>query len=236
MTATTATGPERLRQHLVDLVSSGLEPHSKLPTERELADQFEVTRLTVSRALGRLENEGRIYRMQGSGTFVAAPRIAKSVELASFSEDMRARGLVPGSRVIAVETIAAGTHVGAKLRVSPSAEVYHIRRVRTADSEPMCLEESYLNPHVVPGLLDRIGDGSLYQLLEEGYNLRIEWAEQGISATALDPEAAELLNAAPFSPAFLVSRTSHDIKDRTIEYAESLYRGDRYRYELRIHR
>ncbi len=86
---------ERLRQHLVEVIGRGLEPHSRLPTERDLATEFDVSRLTVRRALDRLEHDGLVYRVQGAGTFVAAPRIAKSVELTSFSEDMRARGLEP---------------------------------------------------------------------------------------------------------------------------------------------
>ena len=236
MMAEQQTKAERLRQHLASVIDQGLEPHSKLPAERDLAIQFEVSRLTVRRSLDRLENDGLVYRVQGAGTFVAAPHITKSIELTSFSEDMRARGLVPGSSMMFTETIQAGPHLGAKLRISPADELYHIRRVRTADGKPMCLEDSYLNPLFVPGLINNMGDESLYTLLERNHGLRMERAEQSIRATVLEPESANLLNAPQFSPAFFVARTSYDAKDRAIEYAESLYRGDRYQYELEIHR
>lgn len=230
------TKSERLRQHLVEVIDQGLEPHSKLPTERDLATEFDVSRLTVRRALDRLEHEGLVYRVQGAGTFVAAPRITKSVELTSFSEDMRARGLEPGSSVLVTETIPAGARLGAKLRVSPSDDVFHIRRARTADGEPMALEDSYLNPRLFPGLIDNVGSDSLYRILETEYGMRIEWAEQSIHASVLEPDEAALLGAPPFSPAFYVTRTSFDAQDRAVEYAESTYRGDRYHYELQIHR
>jgi GntR family transcriptional regulator len=233
---TPRTKSEQLRQYLANVIDGGLEPHSKLPTERALAVEFDVSRLTVRRALDRLEHDGLLYRVQGAGTFVADSHITKSVELTSFSEDMRARGLLPGSSILVSETIAAGARIGAKLRVSPSAEIFHFRRARTADGEPICLEDSYLNAQLVPGLINNMGDESLYDVLEQDYGLRLEWAEQSIRASVVEPEEAEILHAPPFSPTFYVARTSFDRQDRAIEYAESIYRGDRYHYELQIHR
>lgn len=227
---------ERLRQYLANIIDEGLEPHSKLPAERELALEFGVSRLTVRRSIDRLEKDGHVYRVQGAGTFVTPQHIKKSIELTSFSEDMRARGLVPGSSKIVAETIQAGPRLGAKLGISPAFDVYHIRRVRTADGKPMALEDTFFNPQFVPGLIERIGNESLYSVLEKNYGLRMERAEQTIRATVLEPESALLLNAPTFSPAFLVMRTSYDAKDQAIEYAESIYRGDRYQYELEIHR
>ena len=226
----------RLRQHLANAIEQGLEPHTKLPAERELAVEFEVTRLTVRRALDRLENDGLVYRVRGSGTFVAAARIKKTIELTSFSEDMRTRGLVPGSSTIVAETIQAGPHFGAKLRMSPAAELYHIRRIRTADGKPMALEDTYLNPLFLPGIINLLGEDSLYKMMENKYSVRMERAEQRIWATVLEADSAMLLSAPAFSPALFVARTSYDAKDRAIEYAESIYRGDRYQYELEIHR
>ena len=136
----------------------------------------------------------------------------------------------------AVNGFAAGARIGAKLRLSPSDEVIHFRRARTADGEPICLEDSYLNAKLVPGLVDNIGDESLYDVLEHDYGLRLEWAEQSIRASVVEPEDAKILRAPPFSPTFHVARTSFDRQDRAIEYAESIYRGDRYHYELKIHR
>lgn len=227
---------EQLRAHLIGLVSGGLDPHVKLPTERELAEQFGVSRLTVRRVLDRLERDGLVYRVQGAGTFVSSPRISKSVELTSFSEDMRERGLRPGSKLVRAEIEAAGPSIGYALGLSPSTEVLHLERVRTADDEPMCLEHSYLPKDLVPGLADLDLTNSLYELLTSRYNLRLERAEQTIRATVVDAATANLLGVPPFSPAFQVERTGYDHRGRPIERAESLYRGDRYWYELTIYR
>jgi GntR family transcriptional regulator len=227
---------EQLHAHLIGLVSGGLDPHVKLPTERELAEQFGVSRLTVRRVLDRLERDGLVYRVQGAGTFVNSPRISKSVELTSFSEDMRERGLRPGSKLVRAEIEAAGPAIGYALGLSPATEVLHLERIRTADDEPMCLEQSYLPKELVPGLADLDLTGSLYELLTTRFNLRIERAEQTIRATVVDAATANMLGVPPFSPAFLVERIGYDNRGRPVERAESLYRGDRYWYELTIYR
>lgn len=226
----------QLRAYLLGLIEGELKPHEKLPTERELAESFGVTRLTVRRALDQLGYEGRVYRTQGAGTFVSEPRIAKSVELTSFSQDMRARGLVPGSKDTMVEEIAAGAEIGARLALSPRDLVAHISRVRTADGEPMAIEHTYVPAKLAPGLAQKAIEGSLYQLLTETYHLKIEKAEQSIHATVLDPPLARLLAVPEFSPAFKVSRVAFDARNQRIEYAESVYRADRYSYDFVIYR
>jgi GntR family transcriptional regulator len=226
----------RLRTYLLGLIDDQLKPHDQLPTERELAESFGVTRLTVRRALDQLGYEGRVYRTQGAGTFVSEPRIAKSVELTSFTQDMRARGLVPGSRDTKVEEIAAGAEIGARLALSPRDRVAHIARVRTADGEPMCIEHTYIPARLAPRLAERAIEGSLYQLLTETYHLKIEKAEQSIHATVLDPPLAALLGVPEFSPAFKVLRVAYDARNQRIEYAESVYRADRYSYDFVIYR
>ncbi|MCR2824965.1 GntR family transcriptional regulator [Microbacterium sp. zg.Y909] len=230
------TKADLVRRHLMSVIDAGLPVHEKLPTERELADEFEISRLTVRRALDQLENEGWVYRVQGAGTFVSERTIIKSFELTSFSEDMRSRGMVPGSLPVSVAIVPAGQRISYALNLTPSDSVAHIRRVRTADDAPMCLENAWLPEPIVPGIVGALGESSLYELLEQRYNVQIERADQIIRATVLDPDVAALLNVPAFSPAFLVSRTSYDVRGRAIEYAESLYRGDRYSYELTVQR
>jgi GntR family transcriptional regulator len=190
----------------------------------------------VRRVLDRLESEGRVYRIQGAGTFVSERRIAKSLELTSFSEDMRQRGLKPGSRLTVAEEIHAGARIGYALGISPGDRVLHITRVRTADSKPMCLENTYLPAQLVPGLLDMPLDGSLYELLSAEFRIDLERATQNIRCTVLEPAEAELLEVPPLSPAFAVDRTVRDTRGRAVEHAEALYRGDRYGYSLTLQR
>lgn len=226
---------ERVREHVLELVTS-LAPHSKLPTERQLADELQVSRLTVRSAIGSLEREGRVYRIQGSGTFVAAPLITKALELTGFSEDMRSRGKVPGSQQVHVERISAGALVSAKLGLSPSATVVHIERVRTADGVPMAWENVWLPGQLIPEDFTLAGGRSLYDLLDSSPSRKPHHADQTVTATVVDEQVAALLHVGPYSPALAVDRVVRSINGEAIEYGRSVYRADRYSYELTIYR
>jgi len=226
----------QLRDHLRELIDRDLRAHERLPTERDLAKQFDVSRMTVRRALEQLVSEGRVYRVQGAGTFVTEPGIAKTIELTSFSEDMRRRGLRPGSTLLVARLTTAGAEIGYALGLSPAEEVYHLERVRTADGVPMCIENVYLPATLFPGLLDEPMTGSLYEVIERRYRIQAERAEQVVRATVLDEREAKLLGVAPFSAALHVERTAFDQRGRAVERAVSTYRSDRYSYHLTVRR
>ena len=230
------TKADQVRQHLVEYIDRGLAPHDKLPAERELANQFDISRLTVRAALDELENSGIIYRVQGAGTFVSERSITKSIALTSFSEDMRTRGMRADSRLLTAEIIPAGATIGYALALSPSESVVHLERIRLADAVPMALENSYLPEALVPGLVDAVGEESLYVTLERKYSIMIDRGDQVIKATVVEPSAARLLDVPAFSPAFVVVRTIYDSRGHPVEHAESLYRGDRYSFELTLRR
>jgi GntR family transcriptional regulator len=230
-----ATKRELVRRHLEERIQQ-LKPHEKLPAERELAETLAVNRLTIRRALDDLDRDGLVYRVQGSGTFVSAGQISKSFEFTSFSEDMRARDMRPGSLSVTITVEPAGMKVGYALGLSPATPVVHIRRVRTANDAPMCLEDSCLPEALVPGLADGIRGDSLYEDLAHRFGIHVERADQTIQATVLGETEANQLAVPAFSPAFLVQRTGLDSRGRSVEYAESLYRGDRYSYTVSITR
>lgn len=225
-----------LRSYLDGLLDGDLSPHDRLPTERALAERFSVNRLTVRQVLQRLEQEGRIYRAQGSGTFVAEPHVTKSLELTSFTADMIGRGLVPGSRLLEAISEPAGARVGFLLSISPRAEVFRLDRLRTGDGRPMCIERTYYPAGLFPGLLEKNLEGSIYELLTTQYGVVFDRAGQTISATVVEEAEAKLLECAPFSPALKVTRSVQDIRGRHVEYAQSLYRGDRYSFDFNVYR
>lgn len=232
--AARTTKSDTVRLHLEQLINDGLGPHDRLPTERELAEEFSFSRLTVRRALDQLEQDGVVYRVQGAGTFVSDRLISKSFELTSFSEDMRQRGMVPGSLRSRLEVRPAGVKIGYALNLSPMDPVVRISRIRTADGIPICAEDSYVPKELAPGLDELEIEESLYSMFRERFGIAVERADQIIGVTVLDPQEAEPLQVPPFSPAFRIVRTTYDTRQRAVEYAESIYRGDRYSYELTV--
>lgn len=223
---------EQLRGHLLEFIAS-LELGARLPAERELSVRFGISRDTLRRTLDDLEEDGYIERRRGAGTFVSKARITKRFHLVSFTEDMRERGLAPSSRVLSSRKMPAGPAAGAKLKISPAEEVLSIRRLRLADDEPMAIEDLVVPVDLVPGLsAEELENESFYTVLATRYGYVATQGSQTIESTVLDPEQAELLNVAEFSPALLVMRTTATPEGRPLEYATSLYRGDRYRFEV----
>ncbi len=230
-----ATKHEELRARLSQLIDSGMPPHEPLPSERELMERFGVSRMTVRHALADLVQRGRVYRVHGAGTFVAEPIVRKEMTLTSFSEDMAARGLLASSLLLAVRTEPAGAVVGQALQVSPVDAVIHLNRLRLANDEPMCLEETYLPLAIVGNIAAELDETtSLYERLRTSAGIRIVRAEQELKPTVLSAEEAELLGVPPLSPALHMTRVTYDDRGRRIEYAKSLYRGDRYSIEVNL--
>jgi GntR family transcriptional regulator len=198
-----------------------------------LAERYGLARMTVRKELDRLVAEGAAYRVHGRGTFVAEPRIVYAEALSGFSEDVRARGMVPGARVLRHEEILAGEEIAAALERHPATPVVCIERVRTADGVPIALEWAYLPSEDFPGLERlRLGDGSLYALLRDRYGVQLESATQRVNTVALSAAEAELLETEEGQPAFLFRRVTRRPSGRVVESARSLYRGDRYELEI----
>ncbi|SBT42300.1 GntR family transcriptional regulator [Micromonospora auratinigra] len=235
-TGKTAFKHEALYTALRTEIGATLRPHDPLPSERELVARFGVSRATVRQAVGRLEEEGLVYRSQGAGTFVADPStISKSLALTSFSEDMRSRRLTPDSRLLDLTLVPAGVTVARDLSLSPGAEVAHVRRLRLADGLPMCVEEVWLPTERIGGLDAGTVAGSLYDALA-GRGVQPHHADQVISATVVDADQAALLGVAPYSPALRVDRITYTEAGVAVERAESMYRADRYDFRITVTR
>jgi GntR family transcriptional regulator len=217
------------RRRVVELIG-GLSVGEAIPSERRLSTELGVSRLTLRAALDDLVRQGYLIRRHGSGTFVGQPKIAQQLTLTSFSEDMRRRGMVPGSRTVELREIHAGARLGRALNVSPGARVVLIKRLRLADGESMAIETLHVPAAVVPGLTPaELEDSSFYDLLHDRYGVVIASGFQTIEPTVTNEEESSLLGVPLHSPAFLFERTSRTAEGETVEFVHSLYRGDRYR-------
>ncbi|HEX2679899.1 MAG TPA: GntR family transcriptional regulator [Candidatus Dormibacteraeota bacterium] len=220
---------EDTRDRVLDLVED-LEVGQSIPAERQLAVDLGVSRLTVRAALDDLVRDGYLERRHGSGTYVTEPKIAQPLTLTSFSEDMRRRGMVPGSRTLELDTTSAGARLGHRLGVSPESRLIRVKRLRLADSTPMAMEVLHVPEVLVPGLSRAdFENHSFYELLRERYGITIASGTQSIEPTVTNEEESEVLSVPLHTPAFLFERTTVSESGRTVEFVRSIYRGDRYR-------
>lgn len=231
-----ATEPKyyAVKRHLLEFIGS-LEPGAAVPTERELALQMATSRTTVRQALGELVVEGRLMRRQGSGTFVAEPKITWPLYLASFTEQVIASGFTPSSEVLATHRIAATADLATRLQVSPRAPVYKLDRLRLADSWPIAVETSWLPAARFPGLTRLIRrHGSLHAILAGEYGVTLTGGEETIETAPATPREAGPLQVDVGTPMLVVSRDNFDLDGTPVELGRTWFRGDRVTLVTRL--
>lgn len=210
-----------------------LAPDEALPPERDLADAYRVSRVTVRKALDGLVHARLLTRRQGAGTFVAA-RVEKNfASISSFSEDMLSRGRQPHSEWIARTEGTVMPEEALALGLSPGSPVYRLSRIRYADGQSMALEHATVPRDSLRSLND-IGD-SLYEALGASRPVRVL---QRLRAVLFTPEQADLLGIDAGSPGLEIERRGFAADGRTVEFTKSYYRGDAYDFvaELNIQR
>ncbi len=222
----------RIQQAILEQIQGGkLQPGGLLPSEAEIAQQYQVSRITAKRALDELVRLGRAYRLQGRGTFVAQPRIREISGFRSFSEDIRARGFVPSSRVLEFAQDAPDDAVRERLHLPEGENVFRLKRLRLASDEPVAVETAYLPCRICPGLLhEDLAGGSLYTVLMEKYQVLPTWADAEIEAAAASREEALLLKLKTGTPVLAARRVTYAANYDAIEAVVSIYRGDRFTF------
>ncbi|MFA1543755.1 GntR family transcriptional regulator [Actinomadura monticuli] len=226
-----STKRQAVRRELLAMLD-GMEAGDALPPERRLAGELGVSRPTLRQAIDGLVADGLLDRRHGSGTYVAEPRIAVSLTMTSFTEDMLRRGMKPGGRVLSFRTGTAGARIGRRLALPPEEEVFTIRRLRLADGATMAIETLYLARALMPGLRRHDLEGQSFYDLLRGAGVVIASGTETIEPTVTTPEEAAELGVPVHTPAFLFERITRDAGGRPLEYVRSVYRGDRYRLEL----
>lgn len=224
----------QIAEFLEKQIRSGAYPlGTRLPSERELAEQYSLSRMTARQALKELTRAGFAESVVGKGTFVSQPKIDQQLrELTSFSEDMRMRGLRPTSRVLLAEETAADDTVADALRLLPGQKIIVLSRVRSADDRPVVIETGYLNQQLCPGILDKhdFSHESLYDVLRLNYGIRLVWATQGIEARLPSKFERETLEISANEPVLALTRVTYNEEDVPIEYVVSAYCGSRYQF------
>ncbi len=225
-----------VKRQLLELTGT-MAAGAPVPPERELARRYGTSRTTVRQALAELVVEGRLLRMQGRGTFVAKPKVAQVLELASYTEGMRAHGLHPQTRILEIGYVTTDEKLAGLLAIPPGSRSLRIHRLRLADGEPMSIDMSYLPASRFPGLRKQLSrHSSLYETLAEAYGVQPAEGEETIETVLAGPNDARLLGVDVGLPLLLLSRHAFDKNGNALEWAQSWYRGDRYKFVTRLRR
>lgn len=225
-----------LRQKIED---GEWEPRSPIPSERQLEQLYNVSRTTTREAIDHLVRQGYLYREHGRGTFVSPQKLQKGLmELTSFSEDLIKRGITPGQVILNLDWLVPPPNILQKLELSAGSEVLCIRRLRLGDQTPIGLQTSYLALDKSRNITreDLESTGSLYRILAEKFGIIPTEADETLEVTLATPEEALLLTIEPGSPLLLNKRVLFSQTRTPVEFVKILYRGDRYRYYVRLSR
>jgi len=227
----------QISESLLERIASGeLAPEKRLPSERELSQALNVSRMTLRAALRVLDNKGLLIRRPGDGTYIAKPKIERqAAKLVPFTENMRSRGYQANAQLIVFERRLAEVSVANKLKVSVSTPVYYFQRLRLINQEPVLLEKCTMPIYRFPNLQKfDLEKRSLYELMETEYGIAPHHSEQSLEAVLATDYEAELLNIEACTPLMLERRLAFDKDDFPLEYGHDLFRGDRFRFVTEI--
>lgn len=237
--AEAGAGPRyvQLRRRIKDAIDSGiLPPESALPSEREIGQLTDLSRVTVRKAIQALVESGDVVQRQGSGSFVTerSHRLQQSLShLTSFTEDMARRGMTTNVTMLERSVCLPSPDETLALALAPGDSVSRIARLRMADGRPLAIERASLPVDILPNPMDVTS--SLYEVLERDGNRPVR-AIQKISAINLGAADAKLLDVSDGVAGLRIERMSYLTSGRVAEFTKSIYRGDTYDFvaELRL--
>lgn len=237
----------RVADYLKERIGHGvIVAGSRVPAERVLAEQFDVSRVTVRRALKELEQQGLVEVIGGTrwvrrdAPAIVTARVdddnAESIEegatgLVSFSDLAAANGLTATSKVLRIATRPSTLDEADRLGIAPGAPIVELVRLRSLDGVPTLIDFSLIPEAPAPGLGDLDFETvSLYGTLAERYGMHAVGAECVMEARGASAEIAVHLGLAGGDPVLEIVQTTFDESDRIIQWGRSVYRGDRYRF------
>lgn len=201
----------------------------QLPSERELAERYNTTRITARQAVDELVKRSIAYRVQGRGTFLARPKIREASGFLSFSEELRQRGFVPSSRTLLQGVMPATPTLADKFQIEAGTEVLRLNRIRLADDQPVAVEYSYINLKLCPGIQHETFESqSLFDVMRHRFGVYPTWAEAEIEARLVDAQEAAWLTMPEQQAVLVAHRLTFTESFEVIEVVDSVYPGDRF--------
>lgn len=220
------------------ILTGEFPPGAPLHSEEALKNEFQVSRITIRQALSLLEQEGLIVRRRGKGTFVSEKAgQVESAKLTGSMEDLISMGIQTSARILDMNMIEAPDDIREHLKLSRSARVLRIEKIRFVEKEPFSHVINYLPSDIGEKIVrDSLTVKPLLMILEEDLGIPADDAIQIVEATIADAMVAPLLEIRVGDPLLKAERTVFDRARRPIEHVSVLYRADKYCYRVKLKR
>lgn len=204
---------------------------NKIESEHELVEIFKVSRMTVRQAISELVKENVLYSIKRKGTYINNRSKFKEFNgLNGFSEDAEKKNCVVTTKIIEYQLIKASEKIVAIMKLNDDDKVWHIKRVRLIDNEPVAFEDSYYNYQLTKELNNQIINKSLYQYFENKLKLELNYSDQEIDACLSNQLLSNLLEVEINNPLLRILQTTYLTDGRCLEYGYTYYRTDRYTF------
>jgi GntR family transcriptional regulator len=212
------------------IMDGELRPGDRLAPEAELCEKFNLSRMTVRRAIAMLAEKGLVRRERGRGTFIVGPKVDGGIFLIpDFQEEMKNQGLSASSRLMQTRIVPAGEAPAARLGLTKGDNVLYLERVLEGAGQPLAFDRKYVVYDPSQPLLEaELGHGPTAELFSGCPDLLPVRAELGLSATVLDAREAEILKGKRGDPAFCMEQLVWAASDRKVAWGWMIYRGDRF--------
>lgn len=223
---------QQIEEYLREVISSGkLKPNDQLPSENTLVTEFGVSRMTVRKALSRLEFEGLVVRQPGRGTFVAKQKIQQVISpIIGFTEKMEQAGRNTATQILDTSVLEAINSVRLSLGLQEHAKVFKIQRLRLVDNEPVVIQTNYVPLCLFPGIQYIDFQQPFTKILSEVYNIEIKGYRSELQPTLPNLDEQRLLQLTKPIPMLLIASISYDQHQRPVRFSKGLYRGDKFKF------
>ena len=216
-----------------DIENGVYSKNGRIPTEAELAKQYNVSRITVRRAVEDLVSQGLVEKKQGKGTFVRKVKYMRdSRTLSSFTESCRDQGMIPGGRTLEKSTVVLNPKIARRLEQAPGSQGIYMSRLRFADREPVIIERNYFPMKYAFLMEQEFDNNSLFEFLKETYQVTVTRSDKEIEMCRATNTEAELLKVPVNAPLILVKSTAYVQTGEPIYVGTQVMNGERFTLQI----
>ncbi|MDO4338977.1 MAG: GntR family transcriptional regulator [Eubacteriales bacterium] len=222
---------QQLESKLQQEIESGQRPvGSRIPTENELSQQYNVSRVTVRKALAGLSEQGYLERKSGKGTFVAEKKFQRGISgVTSFSDLCKMTGFTPGAKTIKIALEDPTEKEAELMHLAPEEKIILLERIRYADGKPVLLETNRFPEFFSFLFSENLNDASLFELLRTKHNILLSHSTKTIDITFASSKEAKILGIAKGYPLLRINSVIQNTDDTITNLCQQLCIGDKFK-------